>query len=589
MGFGNAAGSFMTGFMAGYKFIDDAEKKQQEIKALKDKAEAELTTEKNKFIGEQSTYTRQLQLDFQKLDEEMAKEIKDLYDPKAIMSIRNNYDDKKVALTATYNDKIGKQNIAVINTPLEQFAAKPVVYNSSKLFDVTAEDGTTFVVSNASEFGKKLENDLKNPVGQRQYIIEKGGYVLTTNAYKEKVAIDINGHTANDDVSAVRLQNINQLITKKPEAITGFSLYPQEMITPELRDRLIQSGIKPDANGNFKDLRYSTVENVNKAIINASIFEAKPMYDKTGKAVLATNKDELTDYLSKGYTTTNPSVSGADTQTFNALRDDYIKKGMPYLDASKKAFTEVYNIKGTQAIQTQTAPIIEAAKVGAKVSEGKPVSKDEALTASATVSKNLTSKQTEAISTFKENMVSYDEFKRNYKILQDGIKSGTYKSNIIANIFSQWAKAVPSGNMSIFGNPQELMDKYGIDNNLANSLANVLKIQSGLTVNEAEANRTVNFMMGGLNANEEVKAKAYKNFIDSTEFRLTQQAKNIALYDPYTAQQWLDRDKKQKTLNFKTPAAEAAFKQYGYSPFKIGNTTYIFDKFSQDIKKVGNK
>lgn len=589
MGFGNAASSFMTGFMAGYKFIDDAEKKQQEINALKQKGEVELVNEKNKFIEGQNKLTRELELDIDKLDKDMNEEIKDISNPDMIISIRNNYDNKKAIRTSTYNDTIRAQANSVANTPLLQFARPVIGYNSSKLFKVKAKDGTSFVVSDASDFGKKLQEDLKNPVDKRQFEIDTNGYVSTINASGEKVNIDINGHTAKDDTSAVRLQNIHQLITKKPEAITGFSLYPQEMITPELRDRLIQSGIKPDANGNFKDLRYSTVENVNKAIINASIFEAKPMYDKTGKAVLATNKDELTDYLSKGYTTTNPSVSGADTQTFNALRDDYIKKGMPYLDASKKAFTEVYNIKGTQAIQTQTAPIIEAAKVGAKVSEGKPVSKDEALTASATVSKNLTSKQTEAISTFKENMVSYDEFKRNYKILQDGIKSGAYKSNIVANIFSEWAKAVPSGNMSIFGNPQELMDKYGIEANLANSLANVLKIQSGLTVNEAEAKRTVNFMMGGLNANEKVKAAAYKNFIDSTEFRLTQQAKNIALYDPYTAQQWLDRDKKQKTLNFKTPAAEAAFKQYGYKPFKIGNTTYIVDKFSLDIKKVGNK
>ena len=296
MGFGNAAGSFMTGFMAGYKFIDDAEKKQQEINALKDKAEAELTTEKNKFIGEQSTDIRQLQLDFQKLDEEMAKEIKDLYDPKAIMSIRNNYDDKKVALTATYNDKIGKQNIAVINTPLEQFAAKPVVYNSSKLFDVTAEDGTTFVVSNASEFGKKLENDLKNPVGQRQYIIEKGGYVLTTNAYKEKVAIDINGNTATDDVSAVRLQNINQLITKKPEATNAYTPFNASQLPEATQKKLIEAGY---------DLGVLTVGQLQKFYEqqSGSKFLSNPtlMINKDGKEIVVTNEAEMKKAAAEGY------------------------------------------------------------------------------------------------------------------------------------------------------------------------------------------------------------------------------------------------------------------------------------------------
>ena len=332
MGFGNAAGSFMTGFMAGYKFIDDAEKKQQEINALKDKAEAELTTEKNKFIGEQSTDIRQLQLDFQKLDEEMAKEIKDLYDPKAIMSIRNNYDDKKVALTATYNDKIGKQNIAVINTPLEQFAAKPVVYNSSKLFDVTAEDGTTFVVSNASEFGKKLQEDLKNPVNERRYIIDKSGYVLTTNAYKEKVAIDINGNTAYDDVSAVRLQNINQLITKKPEAITDNTPYPQNKIDDALKKRLISAGMTPDASGNFPNLTYGEVQNANKVLMSAYTFEARPMYSSDGKTIISvTNKDEYDKALANGYSPNKPEKTTiSDVQLSDYFKSAEFKQGQPF-------------------------------------------------------------------------------------------------------------------------------------------------------------------------------------------------------------------------------------------------------------------
>ena len=593
MGFGNAASSFMTGFMAGYKFMNDIETKQQERKALKDKAEAELTQSRLDLESKLNVNDTTLNENLKKNKNELTNILEKTDNPDAIISAINSKKDSDMRDLTTYNNHLASYRAIVAGTPLDGFMPQPKVITDDKIDKIASETGKNdFVYTPNSPLGVAIFNDLKNDPNNRQFKVTDDGFVFVKNNDGKFVPSSVVGEPLPEEANqsnSVKLANVKTLTMKKPEAITGFSLYPQEMITPELSKRLIEAGIKPDENGNFKDLRYSTVESVNKAIVNTSIFKPIPMYDKTGKSVLATNRDELTKYLSEGYTTTNPSVSGADTQTFNALRDDYIKNGMSYLEASKKAFTQIYDIKGTQKALTEMKPVVAAANIGTQVAQGKDVSIGDATTASALMRPKLNSSEEKAISTFKENVVSYDEFKRNYKILQDGIKNGTYKSNIVANIFSEWAKAVPTGNMSIFGNPQELMNKYGIEANLANSLANVLKIQSGLTVNEAEAKRTVGYMMGGINANEKVKAASYKNFIDSTEFRLTQQAKNIALYDPYTAQQWLDRDKKQKTLNFKTPAAEAAFKQYGYSPFKIGNTTYIVDKFSLDIKKVGNK
>lgn len=593
MGFGNAAGSFMTGFMAGYKFIDDAEKKQLEIKALQDKAKAELTQSRLDLEGKLNENDTTLNENLKKNKNELTKILGETDNPDAIISAINSKKDSDMRDLTTYNNHLASYDAIVAGTPLAGFMPKPKVITDDKIDKIASETGKNdFVYTLNTPLGVALFNDLKNDPNSRQFKVTDDGFVFAKNKAGEFVPSSEVGEPLPEEANqsnSVKLANIKTLTMKKPEAITGFSLYPQEMITPELSKRLIEAGIKPDENGIFKDLRYSTVESVNKAIVNTSIFKPIPMYDKTGKSVLATNRDELTKYLSEGYTTTNPSVSGADTQTFNALRDDYIKKGMPYLEASKKAFTEIYDIKGTQKAMTEMKPIVGAATIGTQVAQGKDVSIEDATKASALMSPKLNPSQEKAITTFQENVVSYDEFKRNYEKLQNGIKSGAYKSDIVANIFSQWAKAVPSGNMSIFGSPEELIKKYGIEADLANSLANVLRIQSGLTVNEAEANRTVNFMMGGLNANEKVKAAAYKNFIDSTEFRLTRQATTIARYDPLTAKEWLDRDKKQNTPKFSDQTVQAAFDKHGYAPFTINGNTYIVDKMTRTIKKVKGK
>ena len=587
MGFGNAAGSFMTGFMAGYKFIDDAEKKQQEINALKDKAEAELTTEKNKFIGEQSTDIRQLQLDFQKLDEEMAKEIKDLYDPKAIMSIRNNYDDKKVALTATYNDKIGKQNIAVINTPLEQFAAKPVVYNSSKLFDVTAEDGTTFVVSNASEFGKKLQEDLKNPVNERRYIIDKSGYVLTTNAYKEKVAIDINGNTAYDDVSAVRLQNINQLITKKPEAITDNTPYPQNKIDDALKKRLISAGMTPDASGNFPNLTYGEVQNANKVLMSAYTFEARPMYSSDGKTIISvTNKDEYDKALANGYSPNKPEKTTiSDVQLSDYFKSAEFKQGQPFSlwESKQKKIGE-------------TSAITEAIDAGQVVKQGGNVPNASKMERQAIPS--MTTEEKKKLSDFKDKTNNFKMMEKQLTSLDDLIASGKYNKDVIQSFLTEFGKTAPENMMTMFGSKEALIKTYRMDAQLAGIVFGIIKAESGLTVTDAERKSRMEQIFGGISANTTSRREIFQSYLQSTAASLDLEADTIADFGGVnTAGQWYNYRKmiskkpsmrsqydnnatEQKTPKFSDQISQSVYDTYKYEPFLVNINTGERIKFN---------
>lgn len=587
MGFGNAAGSFMTGFMAGYKFIDDAVKKQQEIDALKQKGEIELANEKNKFIEGQNTLTRQLQLDFDKLDEEMNKELKEASSPEMNIAIRNKYDDKKAIRTFTYNDTIRNQYASVEKTPLSQFARPVIAYNSSKLFEVKAEDGTSFVVSNASDFGKKLQEDLKNPVNERRYIIDKSGYVLTKNVYGDKVAIDINGNTANDDVSAVRLKNINEIMTQKPEATNAYSLYPQNMITPELRDKLISVGIKPDKNGDFTGLTWGTVESANKVSMGAYTFEAKAMYSKDGKTIISvTNTDEYNKALAKGYSPNKPEKTTiSDVELSDYYESPEFKQGQPFsLWKSKQQ-----EIGKTSAITT-------AIELGETIKGGGTVPNAPKIERQAIPS--MTTEEKKQLSEFKAKTNNFKMMEAQLTSLDKLIESGKYNKDIIQSFLSDFGKVAPENMMTMFGSKEALIKTYRMDAQLAGTVFEIIKAESGLTVTDTERKIRMEQIFGGLSANTTARREVFQSYLKSTADSLNLEADTIAGFGGVdTAQQWKNYQRmigtkpsmqskydnpktNQNTPTFNNPLSKSVYDTYKYEPFLVNIKTGERVKFN---------
>lgn len=553
MGFGNAAGSFMTGFMAGYKFIDDAEKKQQEINALKQKGEVELVNEKNKFIEGQNKLTRELELDFDKLDKDMNEEIKDISNPDMIISIRNNYDNKKAIRTSTYNDTIRAQADSVANTPLLQFARPVIGYNSSKLFKVKAEDGTSFVVSDSSAFGKKLQEDLKNPVDERRFIIDENGYVSTINVNGEKVNLDINGNTAKDDTSAIRLQNINQLITKKPEAITDNTPYPQNKIDDALKKRLTSVGMTPDTNGNFPNLTYGEVQNANKVLMNTYTFEARPMYSSDGKTIISvTNTDEYNKALAKGYSPNKPEkMTIPDIKLQQYFKSDAFKKGLTY------DYWESREVEVGKSMALQGS--LKSEEIGDTV--------------------KLTKVTPEFQRQYSESLQKVNS----YQVLTDlinsaelGQKNGAFNQGPFNTLWNDIIKYTPAEMQEELSGKtqQQLMEQYKIDAAAADFVNRYVLFMTGQAATDAQTQRYIDTVIGSKYTNPQSAIFKLKSFKTAMETQINKDAKmfsNAGLTD--FEQNWNDIRGGSKTVY--SGGGEGG----GQKPAKKGNKKPIWDPY----------
>ena len=106
---GNAANAFMTGFMSGYKFVDDIAKKKQEQEDADKKLQMELTKYKTdaqtKIKDEHSKTLTFLQTESKNQDDN----VKNVTDPALIAQIMNESSQRKYEAINSYNSF--KENI----------------------------------------------------------------------------------------------------------------------------------------------------------------------------------------------------------------------------------------------------------------------------------------------------------------------------------------------------------------------------------------------------------------------------------------------------------------------------------------------
>lgn len=612
MGFGNAAAGFMTGFMQGYKFIDDIQTKKAERDAATAKAEQDLAIAQNTLV-EKATKESNALLDSTTKKNEAEKKIWETYDDALTVSVKLNELDSK------YNDVETKTRDYLINTntTLQKIKSSmqfevPAATTKSQYVVVNGapdEKGVvkTYMIdtSNPSLSGldaKIKNNEAKiNPDGEIAFLqagsentvwegtgkkldsfdtmrtksVEKSpdklsSEELTIQSLARSLALKPeNKDLSQDDLRKKAFAEYTKL--KREEKQTELTPFPVENITPDLVALLEKSNIKPNAmTGKYDNLTYGDIKKVKDVQISTSTFEPKFLY-KNGKEISVTTKTDLDRYLADNWTTKQP-------EQITTAKINISQYNQAVAQGYKGTYTEW---EATQKAKGESSVVVTAMQEGEKLVSGQQV--DNAPKKQREAMTKLSPDQIKEITTFEQKADSLKLLNVQLTQLDKLIKSGKYNSNILVNFANSMAKVSPEEFMSIFGNKKVLMETYKMDASLASSVMQIQKSISGLAVTDAERKSLQETILGGINANPAVRQNVFQSYIDTQSQALDIAAENLATnYGAVnTAQKWINYRKMNKanpdnqgTKKTYTPPQDmtnantrAYFQQYGFGTF----------------------
>lgn len=587
---GNAANAFMTGFMSGYKFVDDIAKKKQEQEDADKKLQMELTKYKTdaqtKIKDEHSKTLTFLQTESKNQDDN----VKNVTDPALIAQIMNESSQRKYEAINSYNsfkenivNEFTKSGGKIETAPsMQQLAPqnlKIVANNDNQQFVVNAIRGT---------IGAEIAKDNRLVPSERQFNITKEGYIQRKDENGKWINLNSDGNVSTNLNDIATLKPASSLKAMADEKITGYTKLKPEMLTADNMKLLQDVGIDP------LTATYDMLSTVLKTKAGSLYYASPKSFFKDGKEKMATTLAESNALIAEGWTTKIP----ADDNKFKIDFAQY--KQSP--ESKNMTFEEWLNYKGQQGKDIAVTQAIEAGMKS--VEDKKPIPSNEAIKLEVQTVKNATTEDKKMLGEFKGSMLSYTDFSNSSKKLQELIANGKYKTDILKQLYADIIKITPSEIMNVF-DAKTLMTKYNMDSEVATSTAAFLKNMSGLQVTDKEREDTFQRVFGGTYANEQVRASVLKTFTDGIGVRLDRTAtilKSSGFIN--TAQQWENMRKMEKSgeqqkqqppkgLSTKNPAegmdapTASLFQKYGYSVFSNKNgEKFIINKATKKVERV---
>lgn len=244
MGFGNAAGSFMTGFMAGYKFMDDIETKKKQQQDADDKLQLELANARATIISKVSdnnTEIDKLNTEKSKYYDELIEGTNDDAAKIAYINEKNKviYDNllkSKNFATSMMNNfagtkaKIPDEILSSANIPIPDY---------QKMSILTSENGSKYIA--LEKVNADLIADQDNPLEERNYKIADNGTLQLKQT---------DGSFADTNTKLTPLSTITSTAVKK-EKDTAYTLVNINELSEDA-----QAALKPFAEGGKIRLGY---------------------------------------------------------------------------------------------------------------------------------------------------------------------------------------------------------------------------------------------------------------------------------------------------------------------------------------------
>ena len=229
---GNSAGAFMTGFMSGYKFVDDMLTKKQEREAADKKAKLELAIASDKVINEATART----LDFSKqrteIDKNFTEFSKNTTDQNALLFMFNKTETEKSDLNQKEWEALVAKSKALEGTALKNIITAPMEQPAK--FDpyvsIASETGSKYLLMQNTD--KDIIANLRgeNPnykIAENGTLMQKdsSGQFVSTNR-QLKPATDIAAIKQEKDRAKNQYdtQNLDSLPAAMQEALKPFAI-----------------------------------------------------------------------------------------------------------------------------------------------------------------------------------------------------------------------------------------------------------------------------------------------------------------------------------------------------------------------------